>query len=379
MQPPAGGTARIQPLAIAFLLLSGSLSFAGSAAADWQPPPPMPDDFDWVQLVSGEWLKGEIRVMYQDVLEFDSEELDLLSLDLEDIEVIRSAQIINLRVSTGQESAAVSGPFGGRIAQGKLLLEGNTATVIGNEQTSFARSDIVSIAAGVLSERNYWSGHVSIGSNFRSGNTDQTEATTSVSFQRRTVVSRLAFDHLGNYSETNGLETANNQRGNIKWDRFRNERLFVTPLFAEYFSDTFQNIALRYTMGTAVGYQLRDTAKTDWNVSIGPAFQQTKYKEVEPGTGQDDGSWALSAEMAFATDLTSRIEFDYGYRFQLTSEQAGKYNHHMISTLSFEMTDSLDIDLALIWDRIKEPRPDSDGIIPVPDDYRMTIGIGYDF
>ena len=47
-------------------------------SAEWEPPPPMPDKFDWVQLKSGEWLKGEIKVMYEDSLEFDSEELELL-------------------------------------------------------------------------------------------------------------------------------------------------------------------------------------------------------------------------------------------------------------------------------------------------------------
>ena len=48
----------------------------------WQPPPPMPDDFDWIQLTSGEWLKGEIIAMYDDSLEFDSKELDDLDVRL---------------------------------------------------------------------------------------------------------------------------------------------------------------------------------------------------------------------------------------------------------------------------------------------------------
>ena len=47
-------------------------------SAEWEPPPPMPDKFDWVQLKSGEWLKGEIKVMYEGSIEFESEELDLL-------------------------------------------------------------------------------------------------------------------------------------------------------------------------------------------------------------------------------------------------------------------------------------------------------------
>ncbi|HOK71968.1 MAG TPA: hypothetical protein PLM83_10980, partial [Bacillota bacterium] len=51
-------------------------SAAAVAAAPWQPPPPPPDDFDWIQLKSGEWLKGRIKALQEDKLEFDSEELE---------------------------------------------------------------------------------------------------------------------------------------------------------------------------------------------------------------------------------------------------------------------------------------------------------------
>ena len=77
---PGRRTARLPSLFVLF----AAVSLAGpcsNASADWTPPPPMPDEFDWVQLVSGEWLKGEIRAMYKDSMEFDSEELDLLNLD----------------------------------------------------------------------------------------------------------------------------------------------------------------------------------------------------------------------------------------------------------------------------------------------------------
>jgi hypothetical protein len=366
------------PRFLALLILSGLFHASGSAAQDWEPPPPMPDDFDWVQLNSGEWLKGEIRVMYEDVLEFDSEELDSLSLDLEDIKVIRSAQIISLRVSRPADEAE-SVRFGGQTAIGKLLLEDDVATVIGDYEVSFPRSTILSITAGVPRERNYWSGDIVVGGNFRTGNTEQTEANTRINFQRRTVVGRMVFDHMGNYSRTNSIETANNQRGSIRWDRFRTERLFVTPVFAEYFIDTFQNIALRYTLSPAVGYQIRDTSTMDWSVSIGPAYQQTRYDEVVEGENQNEGAWALSAGMVFEADLTRRLEFDYDYRFQLTSKDAGTYNHHMVGAFSFELTDSFDFDISVIWDRIRDPRRNADGSLPEQDDYRLSLGIAYEF
>jgi len=37
--------------------------------------------YDWLQLTSGEWLKGEVESMYNNILEFDSDNLGLLLID----------------------------------------------------------------------------------------------------------------------------------------------------------------------------------------------------------------------------------------------------------------------------------------------------------
>ena len=64
----------IRTTAIVALVIIAAMAVPPSIAAEesgksWQPPPPMPDDFDWVQTTSGEWLKGEIVAMYEDTLE----------------------------------------------------------------------------------------------------------------------------------------------------------------------------------------------------------------------------------------------------------------------------------------------------------------------
>jgi hypothetical protein len=51
----------------------------------WYPEGSPPEGFDWIQLTNGEWLKGDLKVFYNDTLEFDSDELDLLKFDWEDI------------------------------------------------------------------------------------------------------------------------------------------------------------------------------------------------------------------------------------------------------------------------------------------------------
>ena len=93
-QRRSGFTALMATIFAAVVVAGPAL--AAEKEESWQPPPPMPDDFDWVQMTSGEWLKGEIIAMYGDVLEFDSDEFDLQSLDLDDIQQVRSAQVMQV-------------------------------------------------------------------------------------------------------------------------------------------------------------------------------------------------------------------------------------------------------------------------------------------
>jgi len=62
-------------LVVAKFLLAAAAALSSAVGAEggqsWQPPPPRPDDFDWVQLKSGEWLKGELVAMYDEELGFD--------------------------------------------------------------------------------------------------------------------------------------------------------------------------------------------------------------------------------------------------------------------------------------------------------------------
>ena len=79
-------------VALAAALLAATQVAAGETTTSWQPSPPMPDAFDWVQTTSGEWLKGEIVGMYDEKLSFDSDEFGLQIIDWEDVEELRSAQ-----------------------------------------------------------------------------------------------------------------------------------------------------------------------------------------------------------------------------------------------------------------------------------------------
>lgn len=334
---------------------------------EWQPPPPMPDTFDWVQLNSDEWLKGKIIVLYEDTLEFDSKELDELSIDFGDIKQIRSA--VTLQV----------GLLGGEVAVGKLHLDGDTVRVLGEQDQSFEKSQVLSITVGPPKEINYWDFSLSLGANYRAGNTEQTEATSEAKVRRRTVKSRIVVDWLATYNITDDDEVADNQRLSGTWDLFISKRFFITPVFAEWYRDPFQNISSRYTLSVAAGYDIMDTPKIDWQVSGGPGYTYTEFDDVAEDEPADDAAPAFIFGTTYEHKFTKKIDFLFDYRGTLTNETSGKYLHHLLTSLEFELTNVLDFDITWVWDRIEEPRANSDGTFPEQDDYRLSFMLGVDF
>ena len=68
-------------------------------------PEPEPEDAlpvvpldadDWLQATSGEWLKGELVVMEDEEVLFDSDELDDVTIDWEDVLAIRTSRALSV-------------------------------------------------------------------------------------------------------------------------------------------------------------------------------------------------------------------------------------------------------------------------------------------
>jgi putative salt-induced outer membrane protein YdiY len=187
------------------------------------------------------------------------------------------------------------------------------------------------------------------------------------------------FDYIGSINQSEGTETANSQRVTGQYDVFKTRKFFWRPVFGEYFRDPFQNIAHRITLGAGLGYHLIDTSKTTWDVTAGAAFQYSQNESVEAGQASDGRTPALVAGTIYETEITKNIDFNGSYSFQIVDEEAGTFTHHAVATLETEMTKKLDFDITFVWDRIQNPRPASDGAVPLQNDYRLIFGLGYDF
>ena len=339
---------------------------ANSALPDlsWVPPQ---DSFDWIQLKSGEWLKGNITAMQDRTLEFDSDELDDLSFDWEDVRQLRSSLIMDVLFEYGET------------VSGAISVTPDQVTVGEEHPRTFSRDNLQSITRGGSKERNLWSGKASAGLTLRAGNTQSIDYNAQAHLQRRTPATRLSVDYIGNVSSIGGVDSANNHRVNAGFDVWLSRRFYLLLPDAEYYEDPFQNLAHRLTIGIGAGYNIIDESELEWTVTAGPAYQKAWFDSSLPGGPTEVGTAALTFGTRFDWDITRRIELLLEYSGSYTSKEVGETSHHAVSTLSLELTRRFDLDVSLVWDRISNPQLDSEGAEPSKDDFRLLLGLGLDF
>ena len=341
--------------------------------APWEELSPKTAGYDWIQTKSGEWFKGEIKAMYDDSLEFDSDEIGLYTFDFDDIVRIKSHNSITVNI---EDVASFSGVL--------RFKDGMVTIIQGDKQYTFPQSQIVSLAPTAEKEMNNWSGKVSIGIDARRGNRNQVDYVATVNLKRRTDKTRLYLDYLGRISkveDSNGNKetTANDHRINQKFDVYLSRHFFWTPVFSEYYKDEFQNINSQATVGVGLGYMFIDTKSTEWSISGGPAFLNTKYMNV----AADKEDSVTSASLEFSTkleyELNTMTDIKYDYKLTFTDKDSGSYKHHMVLKLENELTSWLDLDVSAIWDRIAQPEANTDGSVPDSNDFQLLISFGVEF
>jgi hypothetical protein len=352
------------------LLLLAQASTPSETRKAWESALPPTDKFDWIQTTSGEWLKGELKQLYSGILEFDSDEFDLQTIDWDDVAQVRAYGTKRIRIDAPEGPVTVIGEL--VITRDKVIVD----TVDGTRE--FDRSQLIAVTPGAASEWDNWSAKIDIGLNFTRGNTDQTEFTMKLNVKRLTPDNRFVVDYLGNFTTSNNLQTVNNHRLSMFFDIFAAKEYFWRPVLFEYFRDPFQNIDYRTTIGAGGGYHIIDTPKTTWNVSGALGYRATRYVSVQPGDSQKVTTPALIAGTFYDTALTKTIDFNARYNFSIVNQESGTYTHHAIATVEIELTSILDFDISFVWDRTQDPQARADGTVPKQDDLQLLFMLGVD-
>jgi hypothetical protein len=350
------------------VVLTAITNAPATNVVSWKPPGVGHDGADWVQLKSGEWLRGELKYVQNKDVEFDSDELEMQTLKLKDVSRLYPAH----RVFTQFEDH--------KPVYGMVVISNELVMVSGAEPLALHRDLLMGITpGGGKSGINNWSGNVTVGITLQSGNNRQTTINTSAELARRTPNTTFLIDYLGNYSQVNNIQNANNDRINLSYDVRLNQDWFVRPVQLEYYSDSLANISYRLTGGASVGYYIFDRSGLEWTVSAGPGYQYTKFSTVETNQADSASTPAAVLNSNFKYDLTQRLTLKQTWQSVFTKKEAGQYTHHSVSTLEFEIKRHLNLDVSFIWDYLQNPQTRSDGAIPQKSDYYLTVGFGVRF
>jgi hypothetical protein len=335
--------------------------------SSWRPPGVGKDGFDWIKLKSDEWLKGHLDYVQDKKVQFESDKLEDLSLKFKDVRQIYTANPMFAKFH-GREQV-----------YGSVVVSNDMVDVFGPEQLELPRDLLTGITPGGNREIEFWSGKATVGLNLQSGNTRQTTFNSSAELARRTPATQLLLNYLGNFSEINGSQNADNHRVSLSYDVRLNRDWFLRPIQAEYYRDPLANINYRVTGGVGAGYYLLDREDVEWKISVGPAYQHTRFVTVASGQEDSASTPAGVLQTKFKADLTSRLTLIESFDATLASQQAGLYTHHIVSTVEFEIKRFLELDLSFVWDYLQNPRAEANDVIPEHSDLRLTLGVGVRF
>jgi putative salt-induced outer membrane protein YdiY len=349
---------------------NGEVELKKLAKKEWEDLAPTPKDgYDWIKTQYGDWLKGHIKGMFDDKLEFDSQEFGIYTFKIGDIAEIRSYGVMSVNI----DNVA--------IFKGIIRYKDKKITIIsGDHSYTFDKKMIISIASAQDKERYYWSADITFNMDVRQGNNNQADVSLQVNLKRRTPKNRLMFNYLGRYSEANDIKTAEDNRASLSYDRFINKRFFITPAIGEFYQNYFQNIKRQTTLGLGVGYTLYDTSQFDWDIGMGPAMLEIVYYEATFRGILDEKSASFQGRSRLEYKFTTLSKVIFNYQFSFMEEKAGKYRHHSETKFEYDFVkDRIFVDVNFIWDYVESPQELEDGSIPLQSDFQTLVGAGIRF
>ena len=339
-----------------------------SGAPRWYPPKDRPAKWEWVELTSGEWLKGNIKGIRNDSMDFDSSQFDDLTLKMKDV-VQTYSSAVNTFVFTKRR--VVIGI--GHITQKEIIVE----TAAG--EMRYPRDQLLSLVVGDHNELRLWSGSLTAGASATSGNTNQTTANIQANLVRKGAFLRLQSNYMGNFGTTDNVTNVDNQQLTFQSDLFIYDRFYLIPFKFEYYSDEFSNISLRIRPGAGCGYQIFDQSNITWNVNGTALYELQESVSALATESSKFESFALSFTSSLSYDITSDITISGNYVITLAAPTTSHVDQQAIVKFDVDITKYISLNSTVNWTRIGDPVPLEDGSVPKKDDLIVTFGASLNF
>lgn len=325
---------------------------------------------DWVKMKSGEWFRGKLKVIYEDTVEFDSDEVGLIKLDWDDIAQVRTSGIKAIKFT--DQSTVVS----------RLLMRDQWLYLVtpkGDIFAKYPRDSMLTVASPSTHELDLWNAEIELGATFQSGNTDSVSISAIIDAKRRSVDSRNWIRYIGMYNETNEEVVEDNHRLTYTLDLFLTSSAYLRPLYTEVSSNKLTNVKYKVTVASGGGYYFTDTDLQSFTMGASLGYQHTAFDAAEPGTSASASSAVFLLNANYERELTSRIDFSFDYELQIVNQESGSNLHFLDTGFDIELINDLDFSAHMIATHTAKPAPDQNGITPEQTDTSMIFGLTYEF
>lgn len=337
------------------------------------PFPADPEDYDWLLVKKGELFAGEIIAMYDEYVEFDSDEVGLHKIKMSDIKELRTKDIMRLRF------------YDGRIIEGHIVINEDHIYLLETPYLIYARDNVLSISPSQKSGESLWMADLAGGLNFKSGNTESFDYYIRAKVRYLSTTGRLTLSYEGVYEEVTNSDTdktvttEERHRTVAQYDYRYSPKVRLTLPSIEVVVDEFRNLDYQATIGIAAKYEVIDVSGLEFFIYAGPSIQYTQFVNVLPGEDRHVSSPALAIGFEFEMDLTSDVEYFSSYDGRLVNNDSGSYIQRLDIGLDIELTNNFDLEVMTMINNTIDPVPDNEGNTPDKTDILFAIGIEYEF
>ena len=166
-------------------------------------------------------------------------------------------------------------------------------------------------------------GTLTIGGNNTSGNSNAKAFNGAARFMLSAYRQRLLFEGKYNYGAAGDQVTARNSLASLKHNYFISKEVFIET-FGMLEQDTLQNLQLRSTIGSGLGYQFLETARTTLSLSIGLAHVSEHFTN-SPTNQTPSARWSLRWEHGLWPDRVKLFHRHEGF-YDINEGNAFRFN-----------------------------------------------------
>ncbi len=268
---------------------------------------------DEVYLLNGDRLSGTIVKMEDSILTLQTDYGGEIKVDWTKVERVISAAPLKILVP-GESRGVFRSFFYGRHALHEVRDLGPTGPV--------PLTDILAINLEPIR----LTGTVTAGGNHTQGNSNAKAFNSAARFTLYAERQRLLIEAKYNYGQAGAQVTARNSLASLKHDYFVSKQIFIES-FGMLEKDTLQNLQLRSSIGSGLGYQFYETARTMLSLSVGLAHVSEHFTN-SPNTQTPSGRWSLRWEHALWPDRVKVFhrqegfyDINAGNAFRLNADQ----------------------------------------------------------